>query len=119
MTVITFDKPIASYQMVQDLLAQMMVDAEAARLLVYKAGFVKNQGERSTIAVSTAKYYATEAAKRAADMAIQIHGGYGYSDEYVPERLWRDGRVASLYEGTSQIQKLILGRHLTGISAFE
>ena len=116
---VTFDKPIASYQMVQDLLAQMMVDAEAARLLVYKAGFVKNQGERSTIEVSTAKYYATEAAKRAADMAIQIHGGYGYSDEYVPERLWRDGRVASLYEGTSQIQKLILGRHLTGISAFE
>jgi alkylation response protein AidB-like acyl-CoA dehydrogenase len=52
-------------------------------------------------------------------MAIQIHGGYGYSDEYVPERLWRDGRVASLYEGTSQIQKLILGRYLTGVPAFE
>jgi alkylation response protein AidB-like acyl-CoA dehydrogenase len=52
-------------------------------------------------------------------MAIQIHGGYGFSDEYEPERLWRDCRVASLYEGTSQIQKLIIGRHLTGISAFE
>ena len=116
---IAFDRPIAGFQLVQDMLAQMMVDVEAARLLVYRAGWVKNQGERSTIPVSTAKYYATEAAKRAADMAIQVHGGYGYSDEYVPERLWRDGRVASLYEGTSQIQKLILGRHLTGIPAFE
>ncbi len=116
---IAFDKPIASFQMVQDMLAQMKVDTEASRLLVYQAGWVKNQGENSTIPVSMAKYYATEAAKRNADMAIQIHGGYGYSDEYEPERLWRDCRVASLYEGTSQIQKLIIGRHLTGISAFE
>ena len=113
-----FEKPIASFQLVQDMLAQMKVDVDAARLLVYRAGWVKNQGERSTIPVSIAKYYATEAAKRNADMAIQIHGGYGYSDEYVPERLWRDCRVASLYEGTSQIQKLIIGRDLTGISAF-
>ena len=116
---IAFEKPIASFQMVQDMLAQMKVDTEAARLLVYQAGWVKNQGEVSTIPVSMAKLYATEAAKRNADMAIQIHGGYGFSDEYEPERLWRDCRVASLYEGTSQIQKLIIGRHLTGISAFE
>jgi alkylation response protein AidB-like acyl-CoA dehydrogenase len=116
---IAFEKPIASFQMVQDMLAQMKVDTDAARLLVYQAGWVKNQGEVSTIPVSMAKLYATEAAKRNADMAIQIHGGYGFSDEYEPERLWRDCRVASLYEGTSQIQKLIIGRHLTGISAFE
>lgn len=116
---IAFGKPIASFQMVQDMLAQMKVDTEAARLLVYQAGWVKNQGQVSTIPVSIAKYYATEAAKRNADMAIQVHGGYGYSDEYVPERLWRDCRVASLYEGTSQIQKLIIGRDLTGIAAFE
>ena len=115
---IAFDQPIAGFQLVQDMLAQMAVDTEAARLLVYQAGYVKNQGEVSTIPVSMAKYYATEAAKRNADMAIQIHGGYGFSDEYEPERLWRDCRVASLYEGTSQIQKLIIGRHLTGISAF-
>ncbi len=115
---IAFDQPIAGFQLVQDMLAQMAVDAEAARLLVYQAGNVKNRGEVSTIPVSMAKYFATEAAKRNADMAIQIHGGYGYSDEYEPERLWRDCRVASLYEGTSQIQKLIIGRHLTGISAF-
>ncbi len=115
---IAFDKPIAGFQLVQDMLAQMAVDVEAARLLVYQAGNVKNRGEVSTIPVSMAKYFATEAAKRNADMAIQIHGGYGFSDEYEPERLWRDCRVASLYEGTSQIQKLIIGRHLTGISAF-
>ncbi len=116
---IAFGKPIASFQMVQDMLAQMKVDTEAARLLVYQAGWVKNQGQVSTIPVSMAKLFATEAAKRNADMAIQVHGGYGYSDEYEPERLWRDCRVASLYEGTTQIQKLIIGRDLTGISAFE
>jgi alkylation response protein AidB-like acyl-CoA dehydrogenase len=116
---IAFNRPIAGFQLVQDMLAQMKVDTEAARLLVYQAGWVKNQGQPSTIPVSIAKYFATEAAKRNADMAIQVHGGYGYSNEYEPERLWRDCRVASLYEGTSQIQKLIIGRDLTGISAFE
>ncbi len=116
---VAFNRPIAGFQLVQDMLAQMKVDTEAARLLVYQAGWVKNQGQISTIPVSIAKMFATEAAKRNADMAIQIHGGYGYSDEYEPERLWRDCRVASLYEGTTQIQKLIIGRDLTGISAFE
>ena len=116
---IAFSKPIASFQLIQDMLARMKINVEAARLLVYQAGWVKNQGQRSTIPVSIAKYYAAEIAKENADMAIQIHGGYGYSDEYVPERLWRDCRVASLYEGTSQIQKLIIGRDLTGIPAFE
>ncbi|HMN29819.1 MAG TPA: acyl-CoA dehydrogenase family protein [Caldilineaceae bacterium] len=116
---IAFDRPIAGFQLVQDMLAQMKVDTEAARLLVYQAGWVKNQGQTSTIPVSIAKLFATEAAKRNADLAIQVHGGYGFSDEYEPERLWRDCRVASLYEGTTQIQKLIIGRDLTGISAFE
>lgn len=116
---IAFEKPIASFQLVQGMLADMYVETQAARLLVYQAGATKNRGERSTIPVSVCKYYASEVAKKAADMAIQIHGGYGYSNEYAPERLWRDGRVASLYEGTSQIQQLILGRHLTGLQAFE
>lgn len=114
-----FNKPIAATQLVQEMLANMFVETQAARLLVYQAGMVKNKGERCTIPVSMCKYYASEVAKRAADMAIQIHGGYGYSNEYAPERLWRDARVASLYEGTSQIQQLILGRHLTGLQAFE
>ena len=115
---VAFERPIAGFQLVQDLLARMKVNVVAARLLVYQAGWTKNQGEVSTIPVSIAKYFATEAAKENADMAIQVHGGYGYSEEYIPEKLWRDARVASLYEGTSQIQKLIIGRHLTGISAF-
>jgi butyryl-CoA dehydrogenase len=115
----TFDKPIANYQLVQQMLSDMYVETEAARMLVYKAAWTKDRGEKSTIPVSVAKYYATEVAKKAADTAIQIHGGYGYSNEYAPERLWRDARVGSLYEGTSQIQQLIIGRHLTGISAFE
>lgn len=115
----TFDKPIANYQLVQAMLADMYVETEAARMLVYKAAWTKDTKQVSTIPVSVAKYYATEVAKKAADMAIQIHGGYGYSNEYSPERLWRDARVGSLYEGTSQIQQLIIGRHLTGISAFE
>lgn len=115
---IAFERPIAGFQLVQDMLAQMKVDTEAARLLVYQAGWVKNQGQVSTIPVSIAKLFATETAKRNADMAIQVHGGYGFSDEYEPEKIWRDSRVASLYEGTSQIQKLIIGRDLTGISAF-
>lgn len=113
-----FSRPIAATQLVQEMLANIFVETQAARLLVYQAGAVKNSGQRCTIPVSTCKYYASEVAKRAADMAIQIHGGYGYSNEYAPERLWRDARVASLYEGTSQIQQLILGRHLTGIQAF-
>jgi butyryl-CoA dehydrogenase len=116
---VAFNKPIAGTQLVQEMLADMMVETQAARLLVYQAGSVKNRGERCTIPVSVCKYYASEVAKRCADKAIQIHGGYGYSNEYAPERLWRDARVASLYEGTSQIQQLILGRHLTGIQAFQ
>lgn len=109
----TFDKPIANYQLVQAMLADMYVETEAARMLVYKAAWAKDTKQVSTIPVAVAKYYATEVAKKAADMAIQIHGGYGYSNEYAPERLWRDARVGSLYEGTSQIQQLIIGRHLT------
>jgi len=72
----------------------------------------------ATIATCIAKYFSTEAAQQAAMDAIQVHGGYGYSNEYPVERYLRDARVATLYEGTSQIQKLIIGRHETGISAF-
>jgi alkylation response protein AidB-like acyl-CoA dehydrogenase len=115
---VAFGQPIGGFQLVQEMLADMYVETEAARLLVYRAGEAKNRQEKSTIPVSMAKYYASEVARRAADRAIQIHGGYGYSNEFAPERLWRDARVASLYEGTSQIQQLILGRHLTGLEAF-
>lgn len=113
-----FGKPIASFQLVQALIADTEVDTQAARLLVWRAGHVKNKGVRSTIETSTAKYFASEAAIRCANRAIQVHGGYGYSNEYPVERYLRDARVATLYEGTSQIQQLILGSHLTGIKAF-
>ncbi len=112
-----FDRPIGSFQLVQELIADMIVETEAARLLVYRAGHVKNQGKRSTLETSLAKLYASEAAFRVANKAIQVHGGYGYSDEYPVERHMRDARVASLYEGTTEIQKLIVARNALGIDA--
>ncbi|MFH1539287.1 MAG: acyl-CoA dehydrogenase family protein, partial [bacterium] len=90
-----FGRPIGTFQLVQALIAEMIVDTEAARLLVYRAGHVKNKGLRSTREVCLAKYFASEAAIRAANNAIQVHGGYGYSDEYPVERYMRDARVAT------------------------
>jgi alkylation response protein AidB-like acyl-CoA dehydrogenase len=112
-----FDRPIANFQLVQELIAEMVVDTDAARLLVWRAGHLKDQGRPSTLETSIAKYHATEAAVRSANAAIQVHGGYGYIDEYPVERYMRDARVTTLYEGTSQIQKMIIGRHATGINA--
>ena len=112
-----FGKPIAGHQLVQELIADMIVETEAARLLVWRAGLLKDKGLPSTRETSIAKLYASEAAQRAADGAIQIHGGYGFSDEFPVERYWRDARVNRLYEGTTQIQKLIIGRFATGIDA--
>ena len=95
----------------------MHVDVQAARALVEAVAARKAAGERFTIEASTAKLFATEAAVRSADRAVQVHGGYGYIDEYPVQRLLRDARVTTLYEGTSQIQKLIIGRAATGINA--
>jgi alkylation response protein AidB-like acyl-CoA dehydrogenase len=113
-----FGKPIASFQLVQELLAAIHVDHQAARALVDKVAAKKAAGERFTLEVSTAKLFATEAAVRCADRAVQVHGGHGYIDEYPVQRMLRDARVTTLYEGTSQIQHLIIGRALTGINAF-
>ncbi|HEX6248697.1 MAG TPA: acyl-CoA dehydrogenase family protein [Nocardioidaceae bacterium] len=113
-----FGRPIASFQMVQDLIADMSVDADAARLLVWRAVDLKERGEPYGVAASKAKYFASEAAVRAANNAIQVFGGYGYVDEYPVQKYMRDARVMTLYEGTSQIQKLLIGRAETGISAF-
>ena len=112
-----FDRPVASFQLVQELIADMMVETDAARMLVWRAGFLKDEGRPNTLETSIAKYYATETAVRCANAAIQVHGGYGYIDEYPVERYMRDARVTTLYEGTSQIQKLIIGRHATGVNA--
>ena len=113
-----FGKPIAAHQLVQDMIARMVVDVEAARLLLYRAGELKNQGRPNTLETCIAKYYCSEAAVRCANNAIQVHGGMGYSNEYPVERFMRDARVATIYEGTSQIQKLIIGSYATGIRAF-
>jgi butyryl-CoA dehydrogenase len=112
-----FGVPIASFQLVQELIADMVVKRDAARLLVYRAGALKDQGVRNTVETSIAKYYATEAAVECANSAIQVHGGSGYVDDYPVERYLRDARVTTLYEGTSQIHKLIIGRDATGINA--
>jgi alkylation response protein AidB-like acyl-CoA dehydrogenase len=112
-----FDRPIASFQLVQEMLADMSADTEAARGLVLRAGWCKDTGKPSTTETSIAKLYATEAAVRTANNAIQVHGGSGYVDDYPVERYLRDARVTTLYEGTSQIQKLIIGRALTGVNA--
>jgi butyryl-CoA dehydrogenase len=112
-----FDRPIAAFQLVQEMLADMIVDTEAARGLVLRAGWLKDNGKPSTTETSIAKLFATEAAVRNANLAIQVHGGSGYVDDYPVERYLRDARVTTLYEGTSQIQKLIIGRAATGINA--
>jgi butyryl-CoA dehydrogenase len=112
-----FGRPIASFQLVQAMLADMAVETEAARMLVWRAGFLKDTGKPSTTETSIAKLYATEAAVRCANTAIQVHGGSGYVDDHPVERYFRDVRVTTLYEGTSQIQQLIIGRALTGINA--
>ena len=113
-----FGRPIARFQLVQELLADMAVEAAAARLLAWRAAALADAGERHTLESSVAKYYASEVSVRAANAAVQVHGGYGYVDEYPVGKYLRDARVTTLYEGTSQIQKLIIGRALTGESAF-
>ncbi|HWL98510.1 MAG TPA: acyl-CoA dehydrogenase family protein [Nocardioidaceae bacterium] len=113
-----FGRQIASFQLVQDMLADMSVDAEAARLLVWQVADLIDRGEPFGTAASKAKLFASEAAVRAANNAIQVFGGYGYVDEYPVSKYLRDARVMTLYEGTSQIQKLLIGRALTGVSAF-
>ena len=113
-----FSRPIARFQLVQELIADMAVEIEAARLLTWRVATMADRGEKHTLESSYAKYFASEAAVRASNAAVQVHGGYGYIDEYPVGKYMKDARVATLYEGTSQIQKLIIGRALTGESAF-
>jgi butyryl-CoA dehydrogenase len=112
-----FGRPIASFQLVQAMIADMTVKTEASRMLVWRAGWLKDQGRKNTLETSIAKLHATEASLECANMAIQVHGGAGYVDDHPVERYFRDARVTTLYEGTSQIQKLIIGREMTGIGA--
>ena len=113
-----FGKPIARYQLIQELIADMAVETNAARLLTWQAAALADSGTKHTVESSMAKYFASEVAVRAANAAVQVHGGYGYIDEYPVGKYLRDARVTTLYEGTSQIQKLIIGRALTNENAF-
>ncbi len=115
---VQFGKAVAGHQLVQALIADTAVEVDCARLLTYRVADLKTRGEDYSLAASKAKYYASEMSVRAANACVQAHGGYGYIDEYAAGKYLRDARVTTLYEGTSQIQQLIIGRALTGISAF-
>ena len=105
-----FGKEISKHQAIQFKLADMATDIEAARLLVYKAAVLKDQGEDYAMASSMAKLYASQVAMKQTVEAIQIHGGYGYVKEYHVERLMRDAKITQIYEGTSEIQKIVISR---------
>lgn len=114
----SFEKPLARHQLIQEMIADMAVQVETARLLVMQAGHMKNKKLRNSYQTSLAKLHATETAVNVARTAVQLLGAVGYTDEYPVERHLRDALATTIYEGTSQIQKLIIGRHLTGESAF-
>ena len=109
-----FGRPIAEFQLVQQMIGEMQKSLDVGQLLVWKAGWLKNQGVRNTRETSMAKWYCTEAARRAADDAVQIHGAYGYSDEFPVERHLRNTKSAVIYEGTSQIHTLLQAAYAMG-----
>ncbi len=109
---IAFDKPIASFQAIQWMIADIAHQTEAARLLTYRAAWLKDRGVRHTKESAMAKLFASETASRAATKALQIHGGYGYLYDFPAQRLFRDARVTEIYEGTSEIQRLVIAQHL-------
>jgi len=107
-----FGKPIAEQQAIQWMLADAATEIEIARTMVYKAGWTKEQGRNYNKEAAMAKMFATEMAERVCRNAIQIHGGYGYSSEYPVERIYRDARLMTIGEGTSEIQRLVIARHV-------
>ncbi|MBI3007444.1 MAG: acyl-CoA dehydrogenase family protein, partial [candidate division NC10 bacterium] len=109
---VQFGKPIASLQAIQFMLADMATEIEAARLLTYRAAALKDAGRRFTKEASMAKLYASEAAMRITTKAIQVHGGYGYILDYPVQRYFRDAKITEIYEGTSEIQRLVIAAHL-------
>jgi len=112
-----FKRPIGQFQLIQEMIADMITETEAARYLVYRVGYLRDKGLPYSRETAVAKYYASKVAMQAADRAIQIHGGYGYSDEFPVERYYRDARVAPLFAGTNEIQKLIIAQHALGLNA--
>ncbi|HEX5751717.1 MAG TPA: acyl-CoA dehydrogenase family protein [Archangium sp.] len=105
-----FGQPIGEFQGLRFMLANMATELQAAELLTYRAAFLKDEGQPFTREASMAKLYASEMSNRAVDKAVQIHGGYGYIDEFPVERYFRDARVQTIYEGTSEVQRLVIAR---------
>ena len=111
---VQFGQPIAKFQAIQWMIADMATEVEAARLLVYRAAVLRTKGERFTREAAMAKLFATEMAERVCYKAIQIHGGYGYMREYEVERMYRDQRLCTIGEGTSEVQRMVIARQVLG-----
>ena len=103
-----FDRKIGEFDAIRHMLADSVVELETARLLVYQAAWLRDQGRPNTKEASLAKWHASEAATKCANWAIQVHGGYGYMSEYHVERYWRDARICEIYEGTTEVQKMVV-----------
>jgi len=108
----TFGRPISELQAIQWMLADSVTEVEASRLLTYRAAYKKDSGERYSMEAAMAKLFASRTAVRVADRAVQVHGGYGYVKEYPVERFYRDAKITELYEGTSEIQRMVIARNL-------
>jgi alkylation response protein AidB-like acyl-CoA dehydrogenase len=107
-----FGRPIAEFQAIQFKLADMATEIEAARLLTYQAAYLKQKGRVTTRESSMAKLYASEVAVRAAEEGVQIHGGYGFIKDYPAEKFWRDSKLCTIGEGTSEVQRVVIARQI-------
>ena len=107
-----FGRPIADFQAIQFYLADMVTEIDAARFLTWKAAWAKDRGDRYTLEAAQAKLFSSQMAQRVTNLALQIHGGYGYTKDYNVERYFRDARITEIYEGTSEIQKMVIARHV-------
>jgi butyryl-CoA dehydrogenase len=113
---VQFRAPLLQFQSIQNMLADTATELDAARLLVYRAAWQRDSGAAFSDASAKAKLYASELASRAASRGVQIHGGYGYSKSYPIERFWRDARITEIYEGTSEMQRMVIARNLGALS---
>jgi alkylation response protein AidB-like acyl-CoA dehydrogenase len=111
-----FGRPIGEFQLVREMIAQSAVEIDAARLLTLRAAHLRDLGLDNTVEVSMAKLFGAQMAQRVTDWAVQVHGGYGFSGEFDVERYFRDARILGLYEGTNEIQKLVIAEHILGPS---
>ena len=107
-----FDRPLADFQVIQFKIAEMATKIKAAQNLVYEAAWKADTGKIDTNLTAMAKWFAGETAVKCADQALQMHGGYGYFDEYKVQRIYRDAKIVEIYEGPKEIEKMIIGRNL-------